>query len=134
MKSWDTLPSASEIGQVTSLLSYVRFLHTGLGGALSGSQLMAFFIGRRVQPLQHRSSNLWSYAGLEDPDRVAEDIFPKENVDKRVRALTTFTKDHSIADVSAKFFDFEHPVPAVCIFMSNCLFFHSFDLHCISPL
>jgi hypothetical protein len=134
LKSWDSLPSEAKIGQIPPLLSRIRFLHTGLGGALSGAQLMAFFIGRRVQPLQHRFSNLWSYAGLEDPARVSEELLPKENVDKRVRALTKLTKDHSIADVTAKFFDLEHPLPEVCTCISNCQFFHNFNLYYTSPL
>jgi hypothetical protein len=37
----------------------------------------------------------------------------KKDLDKRVRALTTLTKDHEIADLVAGFFDFEHPLHAV---------------------
>jgi hypothetical protein len=43
---------------------------------------MAFFVQRRVQPLQHRLTKLWSYAGLEDPTRVSEDLIEKKDVDK----------------------------------------------------
>jgi hypothetical protein len=134
LKSWDSLPSDTEIGQIPPLLSRIIFLQTGLGGALSGMQLMAFFIGRRVQPLQHRFTNLWTYSGLEDPARVSEELLSKENVDKRVRTLTKLTKDHSIADLTAKFFDLAHPLPEVCIFISICQIFHRFDLRCTSPL
>jgi hypothetical protein len=37
----------------------------------------------------------------------------KRDLDKRVRALTTLTKDHEVADLAASYFDFEHPLPAV---------------------
>jgi hypothetical protein len=40
----------------------------------------------------------------------------KKDLDKRVRALTTLTKDHEIPALAADFFDFEHPLPAVCAF------------------
>jgi hypothetical protein len=52
----------------------------------------------------------------------------KKDLDKRVRALTTLTKDHQIADLAARYFDFEHPLPAVCVlslfgfFLSLALF------------
>jgi hypothetical protein len=38
----------------------------------------------------------------------------KKDLDKRVRALTTLTKDYEVADLAATYFDFEHPLPAVC--------------------
>jgi hypothetical protein len=42
----------------------------------------------------------------------AEDI-DKKDLDKRVRALTTLTKDDEIPVLAADFFDYEHPLPAV---------------------
>jgi hypothetical protein len=46
----------------------------------------------------------------------------KKDLDKRVRALTTLTKDHEIADLAARYFDSEHPLPAVCVLSSfTCL-------------
>jgi hypothetical protein len=47
---WDVLPSDAEIAQVLPLLSRIQALKGGQGGALSGIQLMAFFVQRRVQP------------------------------------------------------------------------------------
>jgi hypothetical protein len=37
----------------------------------------------------------------------------KKDLVKRVRALTTLTKDHKIPALAAGFFDFEHPLPVV---------------------
>jgi hypothetical protein len=76
---------------------------------------MVFFLQRRVQPLQHRLSKLWTFSGLGDSSRVSEDLMEKKDLDKRVRALTTLTKDHEIADLAARYFDSEHPLPAVCL-------------------
>jgi hypothetical protein len=82
LKSWDSLPSDAETKQILPLLSRIQSLKGGQGGALSGIQLMAFFIQRRVQPLQHRLTQLWTYAGLEDPARISEDFMLKDDVDK----------------------------------------------------
>jgi hypothetical protein len=115
LASWDTLPSDAEVEQIFPLLSRIKTLKGGQGGALSGIQLMAFFVQRRVQPLQHRLTNLWSYSGLEDPTRVSEDLIQKKDVDKRVRSLTKLTKEHAVADLTADYFDSVHPLPEVYI-------------------
>jgi hypothetical protein len=130
LKSWDSIPSDAEVEQILPLLSRIQALKTGLGGALSGIQLMAFFIQRRVQPLQHRLTHLWAYSGLEDLTRISEDLMSKEDVDKRVRNLTKLTKVHSVADLTADFFDSVHPLPEV--YFSASIFCRSglgFDLH-----
>jgi hypothetical protein len=119
LKSWDSLPSDAEVEQILPLLSRIQALKTGLGGALSGIQLMAFFIQRRVQPLQHRLTKLWNFSGLEDPARISEDLMLKEDVDRRVRNLTKLTKEHSVADLKADFFDSVHPLPEVYISAST---------------
>jgi hypothetical protein len=115
LASWDSLPSDAETEQISLLLSRIQALKGGKGGALSGIQLMAFFVQRRVQPLQHRLTKLWSYSGLEDPARISEDLILKQDVDKRVRSLTKLTKDHAVADLTASFFDSTHPLPEVCV-------------------
>jgi hypothetical protein len=51
LASWDSLPSNAEVEQILPLLSRIQALKGDQGGALSGIQLMAFFIQRRVQPL-----------------------------------------------------------------------------------
>jgi hypothetical protein len=100
---------------IKPLLTCIQALKSGSGGALSGTQLMSFFVQRRVQPLQHRVSKLWSYSGLKDPSRVSEEDIDKKDIDKRVRSLTTLTKDHDIPELAADFFDSEHPLPSVCM-------------------
>jgi hypothetical protein len=117
LASWNSLPSDAEIEQILPLLSRIQALKGGKGGALSGIQLMAFFVQRRVQPLQHCLTKLWSYSGLEDPARVSEDLIEKQDVDKRVRNLT---KDHAVADLTADYFDSVHPLPEVRIFLFTC--------------
>jgi hypothetical protein len=40
--------------EIKPLLARIQELKSGKGDALSGTQLMAFFLQCRVQPLQHR--------------------------------------------------------------------------------
>jgi hypothetical protein len=119
LASWDMLPSDAEAEKILPLLSRIKALQGGQGGALSGIQLMAFFVQCRVQPLQHPLTKLWAYSGLEDPTRISEDLIEKKDVDKRVRSLTKLTKEHAVADLTADFFDFVHPVPEVCTLAST---------------
>jgi hypothetical protein len=105
--------------EIAPLLDHIQALKGGRGCALSGIQLMAFFIQRWVQPLQHRLSKLWSYSGLVDSSRVSANLIEKQDVDKRVRNLTKLTKDHAVADLVAHYFDSEHPLPEVCFFLRS---------------
>jgi hypothetical protein len=66
LTSSDSLPTDVEMEGIAPLLTRIQALKGGRGGALSGTQLMAFFIQRRVQPLQHRLSKLWTFSGLGD--------------------------------------------------------------------
>jgi hypothetical protein len=118
LTSWDSPPTEAEMEEIKLLLARIQALKSGKGGALSGTQLMAFFQQRRVQPLQHRLSKLWSYSGLGDSSRVSDDLMEKKDLDKRVRALSTLTKDYEVADLAARYFNSEHPLPAVCILSS----------------
>jgi hypothetical protein len=70
---------------------------------------MMFFLQHRVQPLQHCLSKLWTFSGLGDSSRVSKDLIEKKDLDKRVRALTTLTKDHEVVELAASYFDSQHP-------------------------
>jgi hypothetical protein len=116
LASWDSPPTEAEMEEIKPLLARIKELKGGRGGALSGTQLMAFFLQRRVQPLQHHLSKLWTFSGLEDPSRLSENLMEKKDLDKRVRALTTLTKDHEVAELAASYFDSEYPLPVVCFY------------------
>jgi hypothetical protein len=113
LASWDSPPTEAEMEDIKPLLARIQALKSGSAGALSGTQLMSFFLQRRVQPLQHHVSKLWSYSGLKDSSRVSEEDIDKKDLDKRVTALTTLTKDHDIPALAVDFFDSEHPLPLV---------------------
>jgi hypothetical protein len=82
LTSWDSPPIEAEMEEIKPLLARIQELKDGRGGALSGTQLMAFFLQRRVQPLQHRLSKLWTFSSLGDSSRVSEDLMEKKDLDK----------------------------------------------------
>jgi hypothetical protein len=82
LASWDSPPTEAEMEEIKPLLARIQALKSGREGALSGTQLMAFFLQRRVQPLQHRLSKLWTFSGLGDSSRVSEDLMEKKDLDK----------------------------------------------------
>jgi hypothetical protein len=83
LTSWDSPPMEAEIKDIKSFLSCIQSLKSAAGGALTGTQLMAFFLQRRIQPLQARVSRLWTYSGSEDPSRVSKEDLEKKGLDKR---------------------------------------------------
>jgi hypothetical protein len=82
LASWDSPPIEAEMEDATPLLARIQALKSDDGGALTGTQLMVFFLQRRVQPLQHRPSKLWSFSGLGDSSQVSDDLFEKKDLDK----------------------------------------------------
>jgi hypothetical protein len=57
---WDSPPTKAEVEDIKPLLTQIQSLKSAAGGGLTGTQLMAFFLQRRIQPLQSRVSKLWS--------------------------------------------------------------------------
>jgi hypothetical protein len=47
----------------------------------------------------------------------------KKDLDRRVRALNTLKRDHEVADLTASYFDSDHPLPAVIFAVFTCLVF-----------
>jgi hypothetical protein len=82
LTSWDSPPIEAEIKDIKPLLTRIQSLKSATGGALTGTQLMVFFLQRRIQPLQACDSKLWSYSGSEDPSRVSKQDLEKKGLDK----------------------------------------------------
>jgi hypothetical protein len=72
----------------------------------------------------------------------------KKDLDRRVRALTTLTKDHEVADLAESYFDSEHPLSVVifvvfilpcffllffALYLSDCFVFSGSSTSCFSP-
>ena len=90
-RTWANELNPVEAAEVEKLMERVRFLRNTAGQEVTGFQIMATFIRRRVQPLQARAHGMWMYAGAADPTRVStEDLSPTE-VETRVKSLTKLT-------------------------------------------
>ena len=65
--SWSNYLSASESTVVAPLVQKIAALKDNL----TGGQLISIFMGRRVQPLQHRVCPMWQYEGPGDSTRCS---------------------------------------------------------------
>jgi hypothetical protein len=52
LTTWDASPSEAEVESIKPLLARIQELKNAAGSGLTGTQLMAFFLQRRIQPLQ----------------------------------------------------------------------------------
>jgi hypothetical protein len=104
LTTWDAPPSQAEVEVIKPLLTHIERLKSAAGGRLIGTQLMAFFLQRRIQPLQSRASKLWSYSGSTDPSPVSDQDPEKKDLDKQVRSLTNLTAQMEIPACTAAFF------------------------------
>jgi hypothetical protein len=89
LTSLDSPPTEAEVENIKPLPTRIQSLKSAAGGGLTGTQLMAFFLQRCIQPLQAHVSKLWSYSRSDDPSRVSKKDPEKKDLDKRVRSLTT---------------------------------------------
>jgi hypothetical protein len=48
LSSWDSPPTKAEMEDIKPLMAHIQTLKSASGGALSGMQLMAFFLQRRI--------------------------------------------------------------------------------------
>jgi hypothetical protein len=111
LTTWDALPSDAEVESIKTLLARIQDLKNAAGKDLTGTQLMVFFLQRRIQPLQARFSKLWTYFDSNDPSQVSPKDPEKKDLDKRVRSLTTLTAKIAVPACLAAAFDFTHPLP-----------------------
>jgi hypothetical protein len=50
LSSWDSPPTEAEMEDIKPLLTRIQALKSGSGGALSGTQLMSFFLSAMASP------------------------------------------------------------------------------------
>jgi hypothetical protein len=82
LTSWDSPPAEAKVEDIKPLLTRIQSLKSVTGGGLTGTQLVAFFLHRRIQPLQAHVSKLWSYSSSDDPSRVSNQDPEKKDLDK----------------------------------------------------
>jgi len=90
---WRNELDAAEAAEADKLMERVRVLQNTAGQELSGVQILATFLRRRIQPLQARVHGMWMYQGATDPTRVGAEELSTNEVDKSIRSLTILTSD-----------------------------------------
>ncbi|KAK1698332.1 hypothetical protein QYE76_015029 [Lolium multiflorum] len=94
-RSWDAEASEEEKKATEALMSRIHQLQNTRGKELSGVQITAYFLRIRVQPLQARKNPLWSYAGINDANRLSNDLSVKD-LEKLIRRITSLSKKDPI--------------------------------------
>jgi hypothetical protein len=108
-----------EVESIKPLLAHIQEVKNAAKKELTGTQLMVFFLQRRIQPLQHRVTKLWTYFGPSDPSWVSQKDLEKKDLDKRVRSMTTLTTKIVVPACLATPFDSVHPLPKVFLFVTQ---------------
>ncbi|KAK1628336.1 hypothetical protein QYE76_002651 [Lolium multiflorum] len=98
-RSWDAEASEEEKKATEALMSRIRQLQNTRGEELSGVQITAYFLRIRVQPLQARKNPLWTYTGVNDANRLSNDLSAKD-LEKLIRRISSLNK--------------KDPVPSSC--------------------
>jgi hypothetical protein len=84
LTSWYALPSETEAEEIKPLLAQIPELKNAAKNELNWTQLMVFFLERRIQPLQAYISKMWTYWGATDPYRVSQKDPLTKDLEKRV--------------------------------------------------
>ena len=83
---------------------------------LTDGHLISVFVGRRIQPLQHRASPMWQYEGPRDPTRCS----PQElDADDLLTRLQQVAKCSSVSEMQlARPYAADYAPPQVCVCVS----------------
>ena len=82
--SWSHSLTAIESSALAPFLERIAVLKDNL----TDGQLISVFMGRRVQPLQHRASPMWQYEGLDDPTRCSSQELDSDGLFSRIQHVT----------------------------------------------
>ncbi|PNT76232.1 hypothetical protein BRADI_1g46192v3 [Brachypodium distachyon] len=88
LKSWNHELTAEEDVEATVLLKQVAELQQTLEKEVSGVQLIALFMKRRIQSIQARAHSMWEYSGSSDSTRICAEDLSDEDLLTRVGVVT----------------------------------------------
>lgn len=113
-KSWSYTLSDAEEQEAGLLLKAIAKLARQVGKELAGTAVYSLFIGRRIQPLQHRSHPMWKYAGTKDSTRCSKEELSLKEVTDAARKLSKLSKEEVfVVEPAVTPFSKEHPLPKV---------------------
>jgi len=87
-RGWNPRLTAAENQQVQPLMREIANMKKR---GLDAMDLIALFVGRRVQPLQARVRKMWEYTGLEDPTRLSSKPMNQKEFDQIMKIITSVT-------------------------------------------
>jgi hypothetical protein len=107
--SWRNILTAEEKVISGNLYEKVLDLKNAGGRTMSGTEVAALFLRRRIQPVMSRAHQMWLYTGANDVTWInAADLSEKELLDE-VRRLTYFSQEDSISLVALQNpYEFRH--------------------------
>ena len=107
--SWSHSLSAAESSAVAPFMNRIAVLKDNL----TGGQLISVFMGRRIQPLQHRARPMWQYEGLDDPTRCSP---PELDSDGLLIHIQHVTKCSSVSEMGfVRPYASDHALPPICV-------------------
>ena len=111
--SWSHSLTAAELSELTPFLERIALLKD----ELTGGQLISVFVGRRVQPLQHRASPMWQYDGPSDLTRCSPQVLEADDILTRVQWVA---KCSSVSEMKlARPYAADYAPPQVCVRVSS---------------
>ena len=111
-KAWDHQLSAEEMAEATPLMARID----GMLDKVTGIQLIATFVKRRVWPIHARAHPMWEYEGASDNTRMSPNELSGNELKGHVRSITNLKADDSCnVDCPVAPYGLENPLPEVCM-------------------
>jgi hypothetical protein len=125
--SWKNILSTDERASAEELFAKFLQIKEADGQTMTGTEVAAVFLRRRIQPVMARIHPMWLYSGPKDVTRInAADLSEKELLDE-VRRLTSFNQEDSIPLISSYApLDVDHPPLGVLSFLFHISYYSSF--------
>jgi hypothetical protein len=120
--------SDAEEQEAGPLLKTIAKLARQAGRELAGTTVYSLFIGRRIQPLQHRSHPMWKYAGVKDSTRCSNKELSLKEVTDAARKLSKLSKEETfVVDPAIVPYSKENPLPKVRTHFFACFRYFRFQ-------
>ena len=119
-RGWNPRLVASEKQQVLPIMrEVVKMKKAGL----DAMDLIALFVGRRIQPLQARARRMWEYTGLEDDTRYNNMAMSQKEFEQLMKIITSVTHGAQMSGRVRPLDAGRPPILVICFNLTGlCLF------------
>jgi hypothetical protein len=116
-KSWKNILTSEEKPVVDRLFDRILRIKESGGQTMMGTEIVAVFSKRRIQPVMSRTHLMWLYLGPMDKTRINVAELSKKELLDEVRCLTHFSQEDSIPLLALQApFDSDHQLNEVTSF------------------